>query len=86
MMTESSHYFQIWQNLAQDLYYFLEILGGLLYTHLQPWFGADEPVASALQLIIAINNEGEGRLLCEQQDRQDVKICLQSHRYLLTWS
>jgi hypothetical protein len=63
MMTESSHYFQMWQKLrAQDLYDFLEILGGLFYTHLHPWFGADELVASALQLIIAVHNEGV--LLC----------------------
>jgi hypothetical protein len=87
MTTGSSHYFQMWQKLrAQDLYDFLEILGGLSYTHLQPWFEADELIASALQLIIAIHSEGEGRLLCEERDCQDVKICLQSHRYLFTWS
>lgn len=37
---------------------FLKFWVILFYTHLQPWFGADELVASALQLIIAVHNEG----------------------------
>lgn len=49
-------------------------------------YSQDLELMNSLQLIIAIHNEGEGRLLCEQRDCQDVKICLQSHRYLLTWS